>query len=430
MGKIVVRPAISIKGEITVPGDKSISHRAVMLGSLGDGRTEITGILESEDTQRTVEAFRLMGVDIEKTDNDTLSILGKGLNGLKEPSDVIDAGNSGTTARILSGLLSGQRFFSNITGDASLRTRPMARVVGPLKMMGAQIWGREEGRLIPLAIKGGGLSSIDYESSISSAQVKSAILFAAIYAKGTTTVKEPIISRDHTERMMSAFGVDIKVEDTEVTVVPGKRLSGQTIAIPGDISSAAFFIVASTILSDSTVTINNVGLNPTRTGIISLLKRMGAKINIVNERNKEGEPAGDIIVRSAQLKGIKIGAEDIPWMIDEIPILCVAASLAEGQTVIEGAEELRVKESDRIAVMTEELTKLGVKIEEKRDGMIINGVKDFNGASCDSHGDHRVAMALTIAGLKASEESVIENSECIDTSFPGFVELLERAVER
>ncbi len=430
MRKIVVRPAISIKGEITVPGDKSISHRAVMLGSLGDGQTEITGILESEDTMRTIEAFRLMGVDIEESGSGTISILGRGLDGLEEPSDVIDAGNSGTTARILSGLLSGQRFFSVITGDASLRTRPMARVVEPLKMMGAQIWGREEGRLIPLAIKGGGLSSIDYESSISSAQVKSAILFAAIYAKGTTTVKEPIKSRDHTERMLSAFGADIKVEDTEVTVVPGKRLSGQTIAIPGDISSAAFFIVASTILSDSTVTINNVGLNPTRTGIISLLKRMGAKINIVNERDKGGEPTGDIIVRSAQLKGIEIGAEDIPWMIDEIPILCVAASLAEGQTIIKGAEELRVKESDRIAVMTEELTKLGVKIEEKRDGMIINGVKDFNGASCDSHGDHRVAMALTIAGLKASEESVIENSECIDTSFPGFVELLERVVER
>lgn len=430
MGKIVVRPAISIKGEITVPGDKSISHRAVMLGSLGDGRTEIMGILESEDTLRTIEAFRLMGVDIEKTDNGTLSILGRGLDGLEEPSDVIDAGNSGTTVRILSGLLSGQRFFSVITGDASLRTRPMARVVEPLKMMGAQIWGREEGRLIPLAINGGGLSSIDYESSISSAQVKSAILFAALYADGSTTVTEPIKSRDHTERMLSVFGADIKVEGTRVMVVPGRRLSGQTITIPGDISSASFFIVASTILSDSTLTIKNVGLNPTRTGIISLLKRMGAKIDIINERDKGGEPTGDIIVRSAQLKGIEIGPADIPWMIDEIPILCVAASLAEGQTVIRGAEELRVKESDRIAVMTEELTKLGVRIEEKRDGMVINGAGGFKGASCDSHGDHRVAMALTIAGLKASEDSAIENSECIDTSFPGFVELLERVVER
>lgn len=430
MGKIVVRPAISIKGEITVPGDKSISHRAVMLGSLGDGRTEIMGILESEDTLRTIEAFRLMGVDIEKTGNGTLSILGRGLDGLEEPSDVIDAGNSGTTVRILSGLLSGQRFFSSITGDASLRTRPMARVVEPLKMMGAQIWGREEGRLIPLAINGGGLSSIDYESSISSAQVKSAILFAALYADGSTTVTEPIKSRDHTERMLSVFGADIKVEGTRVMVVPGRRLSGQTITIPGDISSASFFIVASTILSDSTLTIKNVGLNPTRTGIISLLKRMGAKIDIINERDKGGEPTGDIIVRSAQLKGIEIGPADIPWMIDEIPILCVAASLAEGQTVIRGAEELRVKESDRIAVMTEELTKLGVRIEEKRDGMVINGAGGFKGASCDSHGDHRVAMALTIAGLKASEDSAIENSECIDTSFPGFVELLERVVER
>ncbi len=430
MRKIVVRPAISIKGEITVPGDKSISHRAVMLGSLGDGQTEITGILESEDTMRTIEAFRLMGVDIEESGSGTLSILGRGLDGLEEPSDVIDAGNSGTTARILSGLLSGQRFFSVITGDASLRTRPMARVVEPLKMMGVQIWGREEGHLIPLAINGGGLRSIDYESSISSAQVKSAVLFAALYANGTTTVMEPIKSRDHTERMLSAFGADIKVESTRVTVFPGRRLSGQTITIPGDISSAAFFIVASTILPDSTLTIKNVGLNPTRTGIISLLKRMGAKIDIMNERDKGGEPVGDIIVRSGQLKGIDIGAEDIPWMIDEVPILCVAASLAEGRTVIRGAEELRVKESDRIAVMTEELTKLGVRIEEKRNGMVINGASGFKGASCDSHGDHRVAMALTIAGLKANEESVIENSECIDTSFPGFVELLERVVER
>ncbi|MEE8423757.1 MAG: 3-phosphoshikimate 1-carboxyvinyltransferase [Thermodesulfobacteriota bacterium] len=430
MGKIVVRPAISIKGEITVPGDKSISHRAVMLGSLGDGRTEITGILESEDTLRTIEAFRLMGVDIEKTDNATLSILGRGLDGLEEPSDVIDAGNSGTTARILSGLLSGQRFFSVITGDASLRTRPMARVVEPLKMMGAKIWGREEGCLIPLSINGGGLRSVDYESSISSAQVKSAILFAALNADGTTVVKEPIKSRDHTERMLSAFGADIKVEGTRVTVVPGRRLSGQTITIPGDISSAAFFIVASIILSDSTLTIKNVGLNPTRTGIISLLKRMGAKIDIRNERDKGGEPVGDIIIRSGQLKGIDIGAEDIPWMIDEIPILCIAASLAEGRTVIRGAEELRVKESDRIAVMTEELTKLGIRIEEKRDGMVINGAKGFKGASCDSHGDHRVAMALTIAGLKANEESAIENSGCVDTSFPGFQDLLESIVNR
>ena len=430
MGNIIVKPAKSIAGEITVPGDKSISHRAVMLGSLGDGRTEVADILRSEDTLRTIEAFRLMGVDIEESHNGTLSILGRGLDGLKEPTDVINAGNSGTTARILSGLLSGQRFFSVITGDASLRSRPMARVADPLKMMGAKIWGREDGRLAPIAINGGGLTSIDYDSSISSGQVKSAILFAGLYANGTTTVKEPIKSRDHTERMMSAFGADIKVADTRVTVVPGRRLSGQTITIPGDISSAAFFIVASIILSDATLTIRNVGLNPTRTGIVSLLKRMGAKIDIRNERDNGGEPVGDIIIKSGQLKGIEIGTEDIPWMIDEIPILCVAASLAEGRTVIGGAEELRVKESDRIAVMTEELTKLGVRVEEKKDGMIIYGASGFKGASCNSHGDHRVAMALTIAALKANEESVIENSECIDTSFPGFVELLESVVER
>ena len=430
MGSIVVKPAKSIGGEITVPGDKSISHRAVMLGSLGDGRTEVTDILKSEDTLRTIEAFRLMGVDIEESGHGTLSIIGRGLDGLEEPSDVIDAGNSGTTARILSGLLSGQCFFSVITGDASLRTRPMARVVEPLKMMGAKIWGREDGHLVPMAINGGGLTSIDYDSSISSGQVKSAILFAALYANGTTTVKEPIKSRDHTERMLSAFGADIKVAGTRVTVVPGRRLSGQTITIPGDISSAAFFIVASIILPDATLTIKNVGLNPTRIGIMPLLQRMGAKIDIRNERENGGEPVGDIIIRSGQLKGIEIGAEDIPWMIDEIPILCVAASLAEGRTVIGGAEELRVKESDRIAVMTKELTKLGVRVEEKKDGMIIYGASGFKGASCDSHGDHRVAMALTIAGLKASEESVIENSECVDTSFPGFHNLLESIVKR
>lgn len=425
METIRIRAAKSLKGKIRVSGDKSISHRALIFGSIAEGKSRLKGFLNAEDTLRTANSFLEMGIEINGVGTDEVTIEGRGLYGLSEPDNVLDLGNSGTSMRLLTGLLSGQRFFSVLTGDESLRRRPMKRVTVPLRMMGAEINGREDAGFAPLAIKGKPLKSIEYESPVPSAQVKSSILLAGLYADGETKVKEPRKSRDHTERMLRIFGAEIKEFNLTVSVKGGLKLKAQDIEVPGDFSSAAFFIVAGVLVSDSEISIKSVGVNPTRTGLLDALKRMGAEIYLENLREVNGEPVADILVRSSRLKGIEIKGEELLKSIDEFPIICVAASFAEGETLIREASELRVKESDRIASMAVELKKMGVKIEEFPDGLKIEGRERLKGAVCNSHHDHRVAMALSIAGLRADGETTIEEAEWIDTSFPGFMEILE-----
>lgn len=430
-GNIKVTPADGLKGAIKVPGDKSISHRSIILGSIADGVTEVDGFLEGEDNLSTLCAFRAMGVGIERLRGFKLRIKGAGLNGLKEPEDVIDAGNSGTTARLLTGLLSAQPFFSVITGDASLRKRPMKRVVDPLLRMGACIWGRRDASLLPLAISGKVLSGLNYSMPVASAQVKSAILLAGLYAQGETTVHEPEKSRDHTERMLSVFGADIRGEGNSVTVRPGRGLKGVRLTVPGDISSAAFFMVGAMITPRSRLVIKNVGVNPTRTGIINILKKMGGAIETVNPREVSGEPVADIVVKSSPLSSVEITGSDLVPAIDEFPVICVAAAFAEGTTTISGARELRVKESDRIAVMADSLNRLGIRRAEKEDGIVIEGTKGRRSrkkgkAAIDSRGDHRIAMAMAVAGLMTEQGIEIKGANAVDVSFPGFFSLLDR----
>lgn len=427
-----IAPVLGLRGSLSVPGDKSISHRAVMLGSIADGVTEVEGFLEGEDNLATIEAFKNMGVGIKKKSNGTIVIHGVGLNGLKEPDDVIDAKNSGTTTRLLMGLLSGQSFFSVITGDDSLRRRPMKRVAEPLRKMGAHIDGRVGGEYLPVSITGARLKGITYKTPIASAQLKSALLLAGLYAEGETIIEEPEKSRDHTERMLKFFGADIETKGNIVRIKKTKALKGSHIKVPGDISSAAFFMVASAITKGSELTIRGVGINPTRCGIISILKKMGAGVEIANNDGKD-EPSADIIVKSAKLKGINIEAKELLPAIDEFPVICVAAAFADGVTEIRGATELRVKESDRIKAMSESLGAIGVKTEEKKDGLIIHGIgagKTAKGGTIDSRGDHRIAMALAIAGLKTDNGVTIEGSECVDVSFPGFFALLNSVAIR
>lgn len=420
-GTVTVEEAGGLKGEITVPGDKSISHRSVILGSIADGITEIDGFLQGEDNFSTLKAFRSMGVACHQV-GARLTITGNGIDGLKEPGDVIDAGNSGTTARLLLGLLSAQRFFTVLTGDSSLRKRPMKRVVAPLQKMGASITGRNGGALLPLAITGTRLKGITYSTPVASAQLKSAILLAGLYAEGETIVKEPEKSRDHTERMLRHFGADISVEGTSVRVTPARRLTGCRIRVPGDISSAAFFMVGAAITPGSDIVLRNVGTNPTRTGIIHILEKMGAAIEIISVSETSGETVSDIRVRSAHLKGCEISGAELLPAIDEFPIICVAAAFASGTTTISGAAELRIKESDRVAVMSEVLTNVGVKNTEKDDGIIIEGSggKSIRGGQVNSYGDHRIAMSMAMAGLRSSDGVNISGAESVDVSFPGF----------
>lgn len=425
METIKIIPAKSLRGEVRVPGDKSISHRAVILSSISEGRSRIKGFLSADDTIRTAMAFKAMGIRIEGLGRDELIIEGKGLEGLKEPENIIDLGNSGTSMRLLAGLLSGQRFFSVLTGDESLRRRPMKRVTVPLREMGAEINGRGDANFAPLAIKGSSLRPIHHESPVPSAQVKSSLLLAGLYAEGETKISEPRKSRDHTERMLRIFGAEIKEFNLSVSIKGGPKLKAQDIEVPGDFSSAAFFIVAGILVTDSEVSIKNVGINPTRTGLLDILKRMGAEIYSENLREVNREPVADIIVRSSRLKGLEIKGEELLRSIDEFPILCVAASFAEGETLIREASELRVKESDRIASMAQELKKMGAEVEEFPDGLKIEGRERLKGAVCNSHGDHRVAMAMAIAGLVADGETTVEDTEWVDTSFPGFREALE-----
>ncbi|MBI5643946.1 MAG: 3-phosphoshikimate 1-carboxyvinyltransferase [Deltaproteobacteria bacterium] len=428
-GSVTVLPAKGLKGEITVPGDKSISHRSVMFGSIADGITEVAGFLEGEDNLSTIGAFRAMGVDIEHLkDRHSLIIKGRGINGLKEPGDVIDAGNSGTTTRILTGLLSAQPFFSVITGDASLRQRPMKRVVEPLTRMGAVIAGRNGGSNLPLAISGRKLKGIDYKTPVASAQLKSALLMAGIYADGETVIEEPEKSRDHTERMLKLFGADIKIEKNSIRVRSTKALNGCKMKVPGDISSAAFFMVGAMIAPSSELLIKGVGTNPTRTGIIEILKKMGGSLEVINQREESGEPVADILVRSSKLNAADISGEELLPAIDEFPIICVAAAFAEGITTISGARELRVKESDRIAVMADSLLRVGIVNREKDDGIAIEGrgTGEIEGGSIESHGDHRIAMSMAMSALRSKRGIEIDGAASVDVSFPGFFDYLEK----
>ncbi|MCT7960317.1 3-phosphoshikimate 1-carboxyvinyltransferase [Laspinema sp. D1] len=428
------RPAqgLSVQGRIRVPGDKSISHRALMLGAIAKGETTIEGLLLGEDPRSTARCFQALGAEISPLNEQRVRVRGVGVGELVEPTDILDAGNSGTTMRLMLGILASHpdRFFT-VTGDKSLRSRPMSRVVQPLQQMGAQIWGRNGGSLAPLAVQGQSLRPIHYHSPIASAQVKSCILLAALMAEGTTTITEPAVSRDHSERMLKAFGAEITTDpDTKSVMITGPaQLQGQSVIVPGDISSAAFWIVAAAIVPDSDLTIENVGINPTRTGILEALEMMNADIQLENERIVAGEPVADIRVRHSQLKGCSIGGDIIPRLIDEIPILAVAAIFAQGQTVISDAAELRVKESDRLAVTATVLNQMGAKITELPDGLEITGGTPLRGTDVESYDDHRIAMSLAIAALNASGTTTIHHAEAAAISYPDFTATLRQVCE-
>lgn len=418
-----VKSCEKIQGELRIPGDKSISHRAVILSSLSCGKSTISNFLMSADCLNTLNAFRQMGISIQQVGNAEFVVNGKGLNGLSKPSAPLDMGNSGTGMRLVAGVLASQNFDSIVVGDESLSTRPMKRITVPLSVMGAHIETRN-GNYPPLDIKGRQLAPITYELPIASAQVKSAILLAALNTSGTTTVIEPVQSRDHTERMLAFFGADIQRRDTSISVMGKKELTARDVVVPGDISSAAFFLVAAAAKPGASLLLKDVGLNPTRHGILELLKRMGSNIEVreylLNE-NELSEPRGDILITGGQLHGITIQGADIPIVIDELPILAVAGALADGVTVIKDAKELRVKESDRIAAMALNLRAIGCEIEEFDDGMKIYGKIPFHGAKIDSFGDHRIAMAMSIAGLFLHDGTlIINNTKNIDTSFPDY----------
>lgn len=436
MTSLTITPGRPLRGTITVPGDKSLTHRAIILTALAEGTSTISDYCRGEDCLNTMKALQNLGIPITHTP-DEMTVCGKGFWGLTEPNSPIDCGNSGTGIRLLTGLLAGQDFFSVLTGDESIRRRPMGRVVKPLRQMGAVIGGRKGGELAPLAITGSGLQAIDYTSSVASAQIKSSLLLAGLYAQGKTRYKEPSLSRDHTERMFQFLGIPLTREHGTLVLQgrPAVGWHGVHIAIPGDFSAAAFFMVGATIVPGSDVTLRQVGMNPTRTGLMDVMRKMGADIEVLNQREEAGEPVGDLRVRSASLKGVTIGAELIPKTIDEFPVLCVAAAVADGDTVISGAEELRVKESDRIATMSGELRAMGALVEERTDGMVIRGLGQGgeNGrlkasSSAQSHGDHRVAMSLAIGGLTAEQSMTIADTGCVDTSFPNFKEALAQLV--
>jgi 3-phosphoshikimate 1-carboxyvinyltransferase len=420
-----VQPGGSLNGTVRVPGDKSMSHRSIMLGSLAEGVTHVTGFLNAEDAISTLEAFRAMGVQIEGPKNGEVTIHGVGKHGLKAPKEPLYLGNSGTSMRLLSGLLAGQDFDSTLTGDKSLSGRPMRRVTQPLALMGAKIETQENGTA-PLHIKGTkNLKGIDYTMPIASAQVKSCLLLAGMYASGETTVTEPAPTRDHTERMLNGFGYPVQREGSKASIDSNGKLTATNIDVPSDISSAAFFLVGASIAPNSDVTLQHVGINPTRTGIIDILRLMGANIEVLNPREVGGEPVADLRVISSELHGIHIPEELVPLAIDEFPVLFVAASCATGETVLTGAEELRVKESDRIQVMADGLQILGIDAQPTKDGMIIQGGQ-LGGGEVVSHGDHRIAMSFSIAGLRASAPITIHDCANVNTSFPEFRDLAKQ----
>jgi 3-phosphoshikimate 1-carboxyvinyltransferase len=422
---------ISLQGTLQIPGDKSISHRALMLGALAEGETTIQGLLLGEDPRSTAACFTAMGAQISELNTELVTVTGIGLGQIQEPVNILDAGNSGTTMRLMLGILASHpdRFFT-VTGDDSLRSRPMSRVVTPLVEMGSQIWGRKGNSLAPLAVRGQALQPIHYHSPIASAQVKSAILLAGLMTYGRTTVTEPALSRDHSERMLRAFGAQIEVdpETHSATVTGYPTLTGQHVIVPGDISSAAFWLVAGSIVPGSELYVENVGVNPTRTGILVALELMGANITIENQREVAGEPVADLRVRHGKLKACEISGDLIPSLIDEIPILAVAAIFAEGTTIIRNAEELRVKESDRLKVMASELTKMGAKITELPDGLEITGGASLIGAELDSYTDHRIAMSLAIAAIMAKGKTTIHRAEAASISYPTFFDSLRSII--
>lgn len=408
-----------LKGEITVPGDKSISHRGIMLGALANGTTSITNFLKGADCLSTISCFQKMGIEIEETENEIL-VHGKGLHGLSAPKEILDAGNSGTTTRLISGILAGQNFSCDLTGDASIQKRPMKRIMTPLSMMGADITSVHNNGCAPLHIKGAPLKGISYQSPVASAQVKSCVLFAGLYADGKTSVTEPFLSRNHSELMLSSFGAFVQTCGTTATIEPEPVLTAQKVEVPGDISSAAFFIAAGLLIPGSELLIKNVGINPTRDGILRVCKQMGANLELLNTRTQCGEPVADILVKHSELNGTVIEGDLIPTLIDELPVIAVMAACANGETIIRNAEELKVKESNRLEIIVHHLSEMGCDITGTEDGMIIRGGKPLHGAVLDSHLDHRIAMSFAVAGLVADGETEITNADCVNISYPGF----------
>lgn len=416
----------ALRGEVTIPGDKSISHRAVMLGAISEGTTRITNFLRGADCLSTIACFRKMGIDIEESP-DQILVHGKGLHGLQAPADILDAGNSGTTTRLISGILAGQSFESTLTGDASIQKRPMKRIITPLTMMGADVESLSGDGCAPLRIRGSHLKGIDYHSPVASAQVKSCILLAGLYTDSVTSVTEPYVSRDHSERMLSSFGAALKTDGCTVSIQPEPRLMGQEVAVPGDISSAAYFIAAALLIPGSELLIKNVGINPTRDGILRICRQMGADITILNRREHGREPVADLLVKHSPLKGTVIEGAVIPTLIDELPILAVMAAFAEGSTVIRDAQELKVKESNRLDILVHHLSAMSADITGTEDGMVINGGRPLHGAVLESHLDHRIAMSFAVAGIAAQGETEILQADCVDISYPGFYrDLLKR----
>ena len=415
-------PVSSLRGSLTIPGDKSISHRSVMFGSLAQGTTEITHFLKGADCLSTISCFRSMGVEIQEKDGKIL-VHGRGLRGLKRPEGVLDCGNSGTTTRLLAGILCGQDFDSVLTGDASIQKRPMKRVIEPLSRMGAHIVSVRGDGCAPLAITGSPLHGVSYSTPVASAQVKSAILLAGLYADGETRVTEPARSRDHTERMLSAFGADVRTEGTTAVIQPARELYGQKIQVPGDISSAAFFLAAGLITPDSEILLKHVGTNPTRDGVLRVLRQMGGRIETISQSGGDGEPAEDLLVRSSDLHGVEIGGEIIPTLIDELPVIAAVACFAQGETVIRDAAELKVKESNRIDAMVRNLAAMGADVTETPDSLVIRGQETLpGGIATDCWGDHRIAMMAAIAATRCREPVMLRGAECVAKSYPGFWE--------
>lgn len=417
-----------LHGTISIPGDKSISHRSIMFGSIAEGTTTIRNFLMGADCLATIDCFRSMGIAIDVSD-EVVTVHGKGLHGLTKPDKTLDVGNSGTTTRLISGILSGQDFDVTLSGDESLNSRPMKRIMTPLNAMGANITSVHNNGCAPLSIKGSKIKAFHYDSPVASAQVKSAVLLAGLYGDGPTSVTEPAVSRNHTELMLQSFGVDVRCEGKTATVYPPETMTGQDIVVPGDISSAAYFIVAGLITPDSQITMKHVGINPTRDGIIKVCQAMGADIILSNIQDDNGEPTADITVKSSKLHGTVIGGDLIPTLIDELAIIAVLACFAEGETVIKNAEELKVKESNRIDLMVNNLVRMGADAIATEDGMIIHGGKPLHGISINCKYDHRIAMTFSIAGINADGETVIEDAQCVDVSYPTFYDTLKQLAQ-
>lgn len=425
MANISLSKLQPFRGIITIPGDKSISHRAAILASIANGSSVINNYSSAIDCQTTLKCLQMLGADINHRDQQ-LIIHGKGLRSLTEPDNILDCGNSGTTMRLLCGLLAGQDFSAVLNGDESLRQRPMERVITPLNQNGAEIYGRQANRFAPLYIKGKSLSSIKYHLPVASSQVKSALLLAGLYTQGTVKIEEPVASRDHTERMLEFCGVAIEHDRNVISLGTKRQPNARQFQIPGDISSAAFLLSLALLVPDSQLRIENVGINPTRTGLLTVLKKMGVEIRIENQHLISNEPVGDLIIKSQPLRGTEIEGEIIPRMIDELPLIAVIATQAKGQTVVKNAAELRVKETDRIRAIVTELSKMGATIEEHSDGFIVEGPVILKGATCDSYGDHRIAMALSVAGWIAEGQTTISNMECVSISFPEFYQIVNK----